>query len=326
MRQSNNVLRRPRRWHRVVLPRSTAPALRRGAAAMVAPLTVRGTPPDNQRLSRTRAHLEAIERESGARSLAVCLHDLGTPATLDYRADRWFHAASTIKVAVLAGVFSAIADGTLLPGGRVQIRNRFYSAADGSPFRVAADRDANAAVQDAIGRMLRVQELAHHMITTSSNLATNLLVDLVGVDRIQRALRGMDISGVDVRRGVEDQRAHEMGIDNRVTARGLASLLHAIASGRAFTPELSQHMLDILHDQEFRNGIPARLPRAVRVANKTGEISTMAHDAAVVYPPDRAPYVLVVLSEWDTDTGGRSATISRVSHAIYDLLTGEGDG
>jgi beta-lactamase class A len=293
---------------------------------MVAPLTVRGTPPDSERLSRARARLEAIERESGARSLAVYLHDLGTPTRLEYRADRWFHAASTIKVAVLAGVFSAIADGCLLPGGRLHVRNRFYSAADGSPFRVAADRDANGSVQDAIGRMLRVRELAHHMITTSSNLATNLLVDLVGVDRIQRSLRDMGIAGVDVRRGVEDQRAHEAGIDNRVTARGLASLLHAIAAGQAFSPELSQHMLDILHDQEFRSGIPARLPRAVRVANKTGEISTMAHDAAVVYPPSRAPYVLVVLSEWDAETGGRSATISSVSHEIYDLLTGGQDG
>ena len=85
-------------------------------------------------------------------------------------------------------------------------------------------------------------------------------------------------------------------------------------------------MLDILHAQEFKRGIPARLPGAVRVAHKTGEISTIAHDAGVVYPPDRKPYVLAVLTEWAPEATGRSATIAEVSRAVFELLTHEPGG
>jgi beta-lactamase class A len=178
-------------------------------------------------------------------------------------------------------------------------------------------------VHASIGKMMRVSDLALHMIATSSNLATNLLLDLVGLDTVQRSLDELAIDGIDIRRGVEDERAFEHGINNRVTADGLVQLLRAIAEERAYAPELSREMLDILHAQEFRNGIPARLPRAVRVAHKTGEISTIAHDAGVVYPPGRKPYVIAILTEWSPAASGRSATIAEVSHAVYERLAGE---
>jgi beta-lactamase class A len=195
---------------------------------------------------------------------------------------------------------------------------------DGHPFRVTADRDANAAVHAAIGKMMRVTDLSLHMIATSSNLATNLLLDLVGLETVQRALDEYHIDGIDIRRGVEDERAFERGINNRVTADGLVQLLRLIAEERAFSPELSREMLDILHAQEFKNGIPARLPAAVRVAHKTGEISTIAHDAGVVYPPNRKPYVIAILTEWSPDGAGRKSTIAEASQAVFEVLTGGG--
>jgi beta-lactamase class A len=150
----------------------------------------------------------------------VAISDLETGGEFGFHADRWFHAASTIKVAILVGVFGAIHRGELLPQSRVHVRNRFLSAYDGSPYRVRVDRDANAEVHQAIGRTLRVAELAEHMITSSSNLATNLLLDLVGLDVLQRTLETFGIAGIDLRRGVEDELAFEHGINNRVTARG----------------------------------------------------------------------------------------------------------
>lgn len=264
----------------------------------------------------------ALEQTSSARALAVSVYDTETQLAFGRGGDRWFHAASTIKVAILLGVYASIHRGWLLPHSRVHVRNRFRSAADGRPFHVAADRDANAQVHAAIGKMMRVSELALHMIATSSNLATNLLLDLVGLDTVQRSLDDLGVDGIDIRRGVEDERAFEAGIINRVTADGLVQLLRLIAEERAFSPALSRDMLEILHAQEFRQGIPARLPRAVRVAHKTGEISTIAHDAGVVYPPGRRPYVIAVLTEWTPETSGRSATIAEVSHMVYDALTG----
>jgi beta-lactamase class A len=273
-------------------------------------------------LEGLRVRLEAIERTAGARSLAVAVYDTETGSSFRREADRWFHAASTIKVAILLGVYAAIHRGWLLPHSRLHVRNRFTSAVDGQLFHVSAERDANSEVQAAVGKMLRISDLALHMIATSSNLATNLLLDLVGLETVQRALDELGIDGIDVRRGVEDERAFEAGINNRVTADGLVRLLRIIAEERAFSPELSRGMLDLLHAQEFRNGIPARLPTAVRVAHKTGDISTIAHDAGVVYPPARRPYVVAILTEWPRDATRRSETIAEVSHAVYELLTG----
>ena len=271
------------------------------------------------------ARFAELQAKSHACALAVSLIDLETHAEFHYHADRWFHAASTIKVAILLGVFGAIFRGELLPQSRVHVRNRFLSAYDGTPYRVRVDRDANADVHRAIGKTLRVAELVDAMITTSSNLSTNLLLDLVGLDVLQRTIDGFGLEGIDLRRGVEDELAFEHGINNRVTARGLAALLHYIGEERAFSPALSRQMLDVLHGQQFKSGIPAGLPRDARVAHKTGEISTMAHDAGLVYLPGRRPYAIAVLSEWEPSTGGRSATIAAASYLAYTALIGERD-
>jgi len=271
--------------------------------------------------------LQGIGADANARSVGVAFFDYEHQAGGGYQADRWFHAASTIKVPVLLGVFHAIEKGRLHPQSRVHIRNRFLSVADGAPFRVEASRDANAEVQGAIGRLMQVRELARHMIVTSSNLATNVLVDLIGLENIQGTLERFGIDGVELRRGVEDMAAHERGINNRVTAAGLLRTLRVLQDREQFSEELNAEMLDILHAQEFRSGIPAGLPDGARVANKTGEISTVAHDAGIVSLPDRAPYVVAILTEWDQDVSGRRETIAALSRAVYEYVTdGESAG
>ena len=273
-------------------------------------------------LDALRSRIESIAQKSYARAVAVALHDTETGVELHYDADRWFHGASTIKVAILLAVYGEIDSGRLVPQSRLHVRNRFLSAYDGSPFRVLADRDADSHVHAAIGKTMRVSELALHMIATSSNLATNLLLDLIGLDVVQRTIDRFGLTGLDVKRSVEDEKAFEHGIINRVTADGLVALLGLIAGERAYSPQLSREMLDILHQQEFKKGIPARLPREVRVAHKTGDISTVAHDAGVVYAPGRKPYVIAILTEWSPDVGNRSSTIASLSHAVYEQLRG----
>ncbi|HVS61084.1 MAG TPA: serine hydrolase [Gemmatimonadaceae bacterium] len=269
-----------------------------------------------------RTQIERIESESGAKAIAVALHDTETGFELHYKAVRWFHAASTIKVPILLGAFAAIDRGELLPHSRVHVRNRFLSVVENVPFRVESGRDANSVVHSAIGKMMRVDELAYHMITTSSNLATNLLLGVIGPDAVNRTLKELDVDdGIELKRGVEDELAFEKGINNMVTADGLLRILVLLSEGKAFSPALSRRMMDILHGQEFNQGIPARLPKGARVAHKTGEISTVAHDAGVVYLPKRKPYVVVVLTEWDPEGTGRSRTIAAISHTIYEFLT-----
>ena len=267
-----------------------------------------------------------ICKDAGTNAIAVAVFDSRYTTEWSYHGDRWFHAASTIKVPVLLGVFDAIEKGRLTEFSRIHVRNRFTSVVDGSAFRIDAARDSTPAVHEAVGKTMQVRELARLMIVTSSNLATNLLVDIVGIEEIQHTLHNLGLDdGIEFKRGVEDAVAWEQNINNRVTAHGLLHALRMIGEERAISEDASRHMLDILHGQEFKRGIPAGLPDEARVAHKTGEISTVAHDAGIVYLPDREPYVVVILTEWDAAKSGRHDAIARISRAVYEHVT-LGDG
>jgi beta-lactamase class A len=271
------------------------------------------------------SRIEEIAQEVGGDGLAVSLYDYDTGLQWSRRGDRWFHSASTIKVAVLLALFGAVDAGRFSLDSRLHVRNRFLSLVDRAPFRVAAGRDADKAVHAAIGKTMRVGDLAHHMIVTSSNLATNLLVDLIKVDQAQQMLARHGIRGVELARGVEDDKAFEANFNNRVTANGLVALFRVIHERQGLLAESARDMLGILFQQEFRSGIPAGLPSEVRavskIANKTGEISAAVHDAGLVYLPDRQPYVLAILTEPEPASDRRMERIARVSTVVYDWLT-----
>ena len=264
-----------------------------------------------------------IGEQAGAENVAAAFYDYKTKTAWSYHGDAWFHAASTIKVAVLLGLFDAIQEGRFAADDRLHVRNRFLSAADGEPFFIEAGRDANDKVHGALGKTMRLRELAYHMIVTSSNLATNLLVDLVGVEAIQETLERLGAKGIEIQRGVEDEKAFQADINNRVTACGLLELFRIIYEKRDVDGEAAGEMLDILHEQRFNSGIPAGLPDSVRdqaqVAHKTGEISSVAHDAGLVFIGDRKPYALVILTSW-TDTSPSKETVADISEAVYEHL------
>lgn len=266
--------------------------------------------------------IDEIASESEA--LAVSLYDYEHALAWSYQGDRWSHAASTIKVAVLYALYAAIDERRFGPHRRLHVRNRFTSALDGAPFRVSPSRDGNSDVHAALGKTMRLSELATHMITTSSNLATNLLIDLVGIDYAREVLTRASIDGIELVRGVEDDAAFEAGLSNRVTANGLVRLFRSIYESWGVTPLASSDMLAILFQQQFRSGIPAGLPaearEKARIANKTGEISIAAHDAGIVFVAGRKPYVLAVLTEHEPDSGKRMAPVARVSAAVYEWL------
>ena len=270
------------------------------------------------------SRIEEIASEAGSDGLAVSFYDYETGLQWSQRGDRWFHAASTIKVAVLLALYGAVDAGRFTLDSRLHVRNRFLSLVDRTPFRVSPGRDADKAVHAAIGKTMRIGDLARHMIVTSSNLATNLLVDLIKVDQAQQMLARHGITGIDLVRGVEDEKAFDANFNNRVTANGLVALFRVIHERRGVLQESAREMLDILSQQEFRSGIPAGLPPDVRssarIANKTGEISSAAHDAGIVFLPERAPYVLAVLTESGVTPERRMERIARVSSVVYEWL------
>jgi len=263
--------------------------------------------------------LEALALKNKTRAIGVALHDLETGFRFSLCGDRWFHAASTIKVAVLLAVFRAADVGRFQLDDSLHVRNRFFSVGDGSLFRLSQDRDATPELYAAIGRTAKISSLAHAMICGSSNLATNLLLQVVGVEYARTVLRDAQVEGVELRRGVEDHGAHESGVNNEATADGLLSLLSALR-GDFLTPESKRDVIRILLEQRFNSMIPAGLPAHATVAHKTGEISTACHDIGIVYLPEREPYIAAILTEFDPEREGRRETVAAISEAIYRSL------
>src|SRR4051812_9179051 len=179
---------------------------------------------DHDKTDALRQECERILRESKATAFAVAVHDYETGLRFSINADRHFHAASTIKVAILLAIFKAIDDGLIRPNDTLHIRNRFYSAIDRTPFRIDTESDGYPQLHKLIGRTAKISDLTEWMIVSSSNLATNLLLDYITVEQAQRVLRAAGVSGVELRRGVDDTKAHDQNLNNETTAEGMLQL------------------------------------------------------------------------------------------------------
>jgi len=254
--------------------------------------------------------------------VAVSYRDLATGAALALNGDSAFHAASTMKVPVMIEVLRRVQAGAFSLEQGLLLVNQFASIVDGSPFSLDAGEDSDSALYHRLGERVAIGDLMRRMITHSSNLATNALIALVGAEKVTATAHQLGASRMRVLRGVEDQKAFDRGLINTTTAADLAALFLAIESGRALSPRSSAAMRGILLAQEFRKKIPAGLPPGTRVAHKTGEITAVSHDAAIIYPPKRKPYILVVLTKGVRDGTASSALIADISRLVYGHATG----
>jgi beta-lactamase class A len=253
--------------------------------------------------------------------VAVSYRDLATGDSLDLGADVDFHAASTMKIAVMLEVLRAVDAGRLGLDQGILLINRFRSIADGSPYSLDAGDDSDSLMYARVGQRVPVRELLERMITRSSNLATNALIALVGADRADATAHVLGASRIRVLRGVEDGKAYAAGMNNTTTSADLAVLLERIERNEALGPASARLMKEILLRQQFNGEIPAGLPPGTPVAHKTGSITATLHDAAIVYPPGRAPYVLVVLTRKIPDEGIARALIADLSRLVWTHAT-----
>jgi beta-lactamase class A len=268
-----------------------------------------------------RAALDArLAREPG--TVAVALVDLASGDTVFRQADLRYHAASTMKVPVLIQLARDVDAGRTRWDDSLSIENRFVSLADGSPFTLDAGDDSDSSLYAMTGQRVSQRRLAELMITRSSNFATNLLIARLDAQRVNATAHALGADSMEIRRGVEDGKAFEKGMNNTTTARDLAKLLTAIARGRAASRAGTGEIIRMLLGQEFNNGIPAGLPPGTRIAHKTGNITALLHDAAIVYLPNRKPYVLVVLTRGYPDQPVAERLIADISRIVYESLTG----
>src|SRR6266496_3688411 len=276
-------------------------------------------PSAGQDLGTLRQRLAARIARAPARAVALYYRSLARPDSLPLDANLRFHAASTMKVPVMIQIFRDADAGLLRLHDSLEVHATFPSLVDGSPFDVGKADDSDSTLYLRLGGRASVRELLELMITRSSNLATNILIERVGASRAQASARSLGAWSIQVLRGVEDSAAYRAGLNNTTTARDLGVLLQQIATGRAASAAACDSMLTILGRQEFNEGIPVGVPPGTRVAHKTGWIGEVVyHDAAVVSPAAGGGYILVVLTGGIKEDSVAHNLVADLSRLVYE--------
>jgi beta-lactamase class A len=248
---------------------------------------------------------------------AVYYSNPETGEEIKYNEKEIFHAASTMKLPVMVELFKQVMEGKVDFTDSVIIKNNFRSIADGSIYKLNIDDDSDKDIYNMIGKRLSVRELNNRMITKSSNLATNILIELVGADNVMKTMKDIGANDIQVIRGVEDIPAFRKGLNNTTTANDLYLILKAVLNNRLVSFNLSREIINVLLSQEHNDIIPALLPVNVKVAHKTGWISGVLHDAGIVFLPDGRNYILVLLTKNLTNETEARKILQQISLEFY---------
>jgi beta-lactamase class A len=258
---------------------------------------------------------EELAKQPG--TYGIAFKDLATGEELLINAKEVFHAASTMKTPVMIEVFKQANEGKFSLTDSIQIKNTFKSIVDGSEYSLDSAEDSEQKLYTLTSTKRSLDSLMYDMIIVSSNLATNIIIELVDAKKVTQTMRDLGAKDIQVLRGVEDDKAFAQGLINITTPYDLMVIFEKIANGQAVNKVSSDAMIDILLDQRFNTLIPANLPSDVKVAHKTGSIKGVHHDSGIVFLPDGRKYVLVIMSKDLKDEDAATAGMAKVSEMIY---------
>jgi beta-lactamase class A len=271
-----------------------------------------------------RQALDALADGSGAR-FGIYVKDLSSGLSLSKSPSLAMHAASTMKTPVMLEVLRRADAGMISLSDEVLVKNEFKSLVDDSPFSIGLE-ESDAPTMKKLGGKATLEFLVTEMIVRSSNLAANLVLSLVGPENVQAFTDALGAPTVKVRRCVEDSKAFDLGLNNETDAAGMAAVMEAAVRSPKLSAAARAWAWEILTGQTLNEEIPAGLhPQSgAIVGHKTGSISSVEHDAAVVRLPDGREYVLVLLAnDFGANEEGRRKVIDaarKMSRAVWEAM------
>jgi beta-lactamase class A len=261
-----------------------------------------------------------IEQKYGAESVGIYFeHPDGK--VFELNADEIFHAASTMKVPVMMEVFKQIEAGKLNLNQQVTVKNQFSSIMDGSPFSLNQEDDSDLDLYKEIGKQLPLKNLVDRMINSSSNLATNIIIEMVKAENVQKLMKEIGAKDMTVLRGVEDIKAYEAGKNNRTSARSLAICYKAILDPKLFSESSRKAMIEILQSQHSQDGIGAGLKakeRGLKVASKDGWITEINHDSAIIENETGKRWIMVIMTRGVKEEKDGWKLIAELANEIWN--------
>lgn len=224
---------------------------------------------------------------------------------IEVDSDESFEAASLVKLPILIELARRIELGELRRDQKMVFEERFRVGGSG----VLQQRPA--------GEVCSLEQLATWMIAESDNVATDMLLEKLGMADIQQQIRKLGLQATTVERTIFDFAAIDAGKDNRISARDAAWILHEMCCKRL---PGSDWMLQILEKTRRRDLLLGGLPPGLRVAHKTGQLEGFLHEAAVVL--DRRPLLMVVLTAQSGEDEARLFMQSLARQVYAECLEG----
>ncbi len=254
--------------------------------------------------------------------VSLYFRDLNTDFCLKINENEIYNTASLMKIFVGLQYLRLIENGKIDVNIPVKIKNSFRSKFDNSLFELSPDIDSDPDLYNIIGSEIYALELIERMITRSSNLATNNLIELIEKkSTFENLLKEIGVSNTQIIRGVEDQKAFDAGIANFTTAADIAKVLEYIYTGVLKNDIYITQLFKFLQEQKHNSIIPLHLPKNLLIAHKTGNLSSSIHDAAIITSTTGLKYILVILSKNLKNKENAIAIFAGISKLFYTFIS-----
>ncbi len=267
-----------------------------------------------QRLHET---IDAVERHLDG-VLGVAILDLKDGQQLLVNADEVFPQASSIKIAVLAELYHQSQQAAQSPSaqgqpGRARLDDSYLVRKED----LVADSAIMGGLTPGVTRLTN-RDLATMMIAVSDNAATNVLIDRVGMDNVNRLMAAQGLAHTQLRRKMMDLKAAGEGRENVSTPREMMTLLERLYRGQVIAAPLLDDFWTMLATHKD-SWIPRGLPAELRVADKPGELEGVRADSGVVFVQNR-PYVICVMTTYLASERSGEEAISAISASAYGMF------
>lgn len=258
-------------------------------------------------------------------NFAVYVEDLDEKEVFTINGQQIFPSASIIKVPLLAVLLNEVKLGKISLNEQIEIND------DNRVSGTGILRSLNNGYKPTL------RDLAILMVVLSDNIATNQIIDIVGMDKANAYFKEIGLKNTLLQRKMFDEEGISLGKENFTSVNDMGYLLKLIEKEKILTPYLCKTIINIMKGQQLGNLLPALLPRVpfyasdadkegpppegkVIIAHKTGDLPSLKHDMGIFYLPDNKSYILVIFTSNLTDEGTAISIISKLSLAVYEAL------
>ena len=228
-----------------------------------------------------------------------------TGEVLEINPDMVFPAASMIKVPIMYEIMAQAAAGIIDLEASLVVTSGVRVGGAGILQELRPDIT------------MTVRELVTLMIILSDNTATNMLINLVGMDAVNATMADLGLKSTKLRRQMMDFDAAQAGKENHTCASDVALLFGILERRQHLTPEYSTLMLDILKRQQVRDKLPFYLPEETVLANKTGTLTGVEHDGGILYLPSGSYIIAILTADLEANYQGLQLVAS-IGKVIYE--------